>query len=120
MELGSRGQEAVAVEEPFMTTRERLYRKQLEEEEKQAEVRHVDFTKRELRRKVRSLPVLKTKYGETSEDHFITPGYREPAQAWQARFSSRQEMKSADVSRMLHDKPVFAQLQWQKPADGVL
>jgi len=104
---------------PFLTTRERLYRKQLEDEEKQAELRNVDFTKRELRRKVRSLPVLKTRYGEMPGDLFITPGYRAPAQAIQPKFSSRQEMKSADVSRILHDKPVFSELLWQKPPDQV-
>eukprot|EP00439_Symbiodinium_sp_Y106_P080830 s482_g19.t1 len=86
---------------PFLTTRERLYRKQLEDEEKQAELRNV----------------LKTRYGEMPGDLFITPGYRAPAQAIQPKFSSRQEMKSADVSRILHDKPVFSELLWQKPPD---
>ncbi|CAE7947893.1 unnamed protein product [Symbiodinium sp. KB8] len=68
------GQGMQADGQPFLTTRERLYRKQLEDEEKQAEVRNVDFTKRELRR-----------YGEMPDDLFVTPGYRAPAQAFQSR-----------------------------------
>ncbi|CAJ1395029.1 unnamed protein product, partial [Effrenium voratum] len=90
-------------------------RKQKEVEAKEVQQRLVDFTRREPRRKVRSLPVLKTKFGETPESLFHLSNLQEPPKVVQARFSAG--LAASSVSRELQEKPMFTKLQWRRPTD---
>lgn len=77
------------------------------------EVRHVDFSQRELRREARSLPILKTKFHDSPELYKLNVIDK----AAQARFSRRTEHRTSDITRSLREKPMFNRLHWHQPAE---
>lgn len=76
------------------------------------QARVVDFSKRELRRQARSLPLLKTKFHDSPEVYQLSVA----GKAAQLRFSRRTEHAAADISRSLREKPMFSKLHWHEPA----
>lgn len=72
----------------------------------------VDFSKRELRRQARSLPLLKTKFHDSPEVYQLSIA----GKAAQPRFSRRTEHAAADISRSLREKPMFSKLHWHELA----
>jgi len=76
------------------------------------QARVVDFSKRELRRQARSLPLLKTKFHDSPEVYQLSVA----GKAAQPRFSRRTEHAAADISRSLREKPMFSKLHWHEPA----
>lgn len=76
------------------------------------QARVVDFSKRELWRQARSLPLLKTKFHDSPEVYQLSVA----GKAAQPRFSRRTEHAAADISRSLREKPMFSKLHWHEPA----
>ena len=76
------------------------------------QARVVDFSKRELRRKSQSLPLLKTKFHDSPEVYALS----RTSKAIQPHFSRRIENASTEISRSLREKPLFSRLHWHEPA----